>query len=420
MTYVERTKDALFNPTTIASFEGAGLVNDHPDFRRHPDGLTADNAAELSGGMLVNVRPGKDGDEDVLLGDLIVTRQDFIDAINSGKREISAGYDAAYETVRPGYGRQHNIIGNHIALVSKGRCGPRCAIGDHAPSTEKEPIMAGNNGGQERRRIKIDDVEYEEVSATPRRRITADSADDEGIHVHIHNGESKPTARTSDAGGEDGGDPDKRFTELQKTVDAIAGAVTTLGESLKAHLSAGNCGRTGDAAHETPEQKAAREAQATADAAAAAKRAEEEAAMTADSAALATSWQELISKTEILVPGFAMPTFDAKQPRKLTVDAMCATRRKALEQYGATEDGKKMLTAMVGDAALKDMACDTLAVVFNGCAAAKASANNATATRDSRSVQVVDQSGAAKVTPAQLNAAYAKFFSKQGAQSRAA
>ena len=54
-----------------------------------------------------------------------------------GKRELSAGYDAEYETISPGVGRQHQIVGNHVALVDRGRCGVRCAIGDSAMSRRR-------------------------------------------------------------------------------------------------------------------------------------------------------------------------------------------------------------------------------------------------------------------------------------------
>ena len=58
-----------------------------------------------------------------------------------GVTEVSLGYDADYEQTAPGVGRQTNIIGNHVALVERGRCGPRCAIGDRQTVSDKESNM---------------------------------------------------------------------------------------------------------------------------------------------------------------------------------------------------------------------------------------------------------------------------------------
>ena len=121
-----------------------------------------------------------------------------------------------------------------------------------------------------------------------------------------------------------------------------------------------------------------------------------------------------MSKAEILVPGFKVPTFDASQPRKLTVDSMCSLRRKALEQFGATDDGKTALVAIVGDSAIDKMACDSVAIVFNAAAAAKASANNAKAARvgDAATAQQ-NSGGTSPVSVAALDAAYRKYWADQ-------
>lgn len=67
---------------------------------------------------------------DLLLGDLLITTEKGIELVKSGLREVSCGYDAQYEQIEKGKGRQKEIIGNHIALVTKGRAGGRCAIQD--------------------------------------------------------------------------------------------------------------------------------------------------------------------------------------------------------------------------------------------------------------------------------------------------
>ena len=139
---VYRDADELFCGATVASYEGKPVTVDHPD-----DFVTPRNWRELTVGHSQNVRSGEGRESELLLADLLITDQAGIDLIippepedggtpEEPLREVSCGYDADYECVLPGIGRQTNIIGNHIALVPRGRCGSRCAIKD------KESIMA--------------------------------------------------------------------------------------------------------------------------------------------------------------------------------------------------------------------------------------------------------------------------------------
>lgn len=139
---VYRNPEDVFSEATIASYEGKDVTVDHPD-----DFVTPQTWRELTVGHAQNVRPGEGKDADLLLADLLIKDQDAIDLIlppqpedggtpEEPLREVSCGYDADYELVASGIGKQSNIIGNHIALVPHGRCGTRCAIRD------KEPLMA--------------------------------------------------------------------------------------------------------------------------------------------------------------------------------------------------------------------------------------------------------------------------------------
>lgn len=122
---IERGEDVLFDPRTIASFEGKPVTDDHPK-----GWVTPENWKKLSNGTAHDVRRGEDEDSDCLVADLLITDKDMIDAVMKGKVEISLGYDADYTEISVGKGIQTNIFGNHIALVKKGRCGSRCKIGD--------------------------------------------------------------------------------------------------------------------------------------------------------------------------------------------------------------------------------------------------------------------------------------------------
>lgn len=135
MIQVSRDADVLFDPITLASFEGKPVTLDHPD-----DFVNPSNWKALTVGVLQNVRRGEGIEDDLMLADLLITDAMAIEEVRSGLREVSNGYEADYEQLGPGKGRQLNIVGNHVALVERGRCGPRCAIGDKAMSKKKSPI----------------------------------------------------------------------------------------------------------------------------------------------------------------------------------------------------------------------------------------------------------------------------------------
>ncbi len=127
---VYRPESEVFSPRTLASFEGKPLTIDHPD-----EDVTPENWAELAAGHVQNVRggnPDKGQQPDLVYADIVITRADAIDAVRNGLRELSCGYDAEYEAIRPGVGRQIHITGNHVALVEHGRAGARCRINDRA------------------------------------------------------------------------------------------------------------------------------------------------------------------------------------------------------------------------------------------------------------------------------------------------
>lgn len=124
---IKRTEDVVFDDVTIRSFEGKPVTLDHPD-----DFVTPENWTELAHGTVQNVRRGTGEQDDLLLADLLITTAKAIELVKSGLREVSCGYDADYAELEEGLGEQKNIIGNHIALVDKGRAGSRCAIGDKA------------------------------------------------------------------------------------------------------------------------------------------------------------------------------------------------------------------------------------------------------------------------------------------------
>lgn len=443
---VYRGEDQLFAPETIGSFMGAAVVDEHPD-----EDVTPENWKELSYGFsTTNVRRGEGEDKDILLADLIITDEDLIKEILDGKREVSCGYDADYEQTGDGEGKQLNIIGNHIALVEKGRCGPRCAIGDQAFTNRKEDDM------KTRYRVRIVNAQKTADRRALVRKMVKDmesligseegheETNDEGTltdesgggatHIHIHAaGGAVPEAsgqedyRSQDDNEEGEADPtESRFQALEQQHQAISEAITALTAKVDSlmgmqeeedkraaeatdeagpageEIEEGAEGMTEDEGHEAGETKA--------------EEAKEEKTMTKDSVNLEAIYQATLAKAEILVPGFRMPTFDSKAARNKTLDAMCQARRKVLDTAYSTRDGKELIDSVSGVRTLDlaKMQCTQVSSIFNAASGAKKLLNNRAATGDSKQVPA-DQSKPSNAVRSivDLNKANSEFWAKQ-------
>lgn len=220
--YISRDPDQVFAPEAIASFNGKPVTDEHP-----PEKVTPENWKRYAIGDVINPRRG-DGvqlDNDFLYADLLIKDADAIAAVRAGKREVSAGYDAEYEELAPGQGRQKDIIGNHVALVDKGRCGPRCAIGDSAmplTSALRNRII---------RAITADAGLVEELEKVPDMMGSAGDAastDQNGHHVTINVHGGKPsTDADEDEGGGNGGSSSE---DILARLDALEAAVAALAQ----------------------------------------------------------------------------------------------------------------------------------------------------------------------------------------------
>lgn len=123
--HVGRPAEELFKPETIASFEGKPIVIGHDTF------ADPETWKKISIGHVQNVRRGEGDESGLLLADLLVLDKKGIDLIENGTLcEISCGYDANFVRDGADSGHQVGIVGNHVALVNQGRCGPVCSIGD--------------------------------------------------------------------------------------------------------------------------------------------------------------------------------------------------------------------------------------------------------------------------------------------------
>lgn len=136
---VHRPPEEVFSTVALASFEGKPVTNDHPPVLIGPDDV---KTYEM--GHAQNVRRGEGEWEEYTLADLHIHDRELIDAVQSGKREISCGYECEYVPNGDGTYTQRNIRGNHVAVVERGRAGKRAAILDSDKKKAKEPERKEN------------------------------------------------------------------------------------------------------------------------------------------------------------------------------------------------------------------------------------------------------------------------------------
>jgi hypothetical protein len=357
---IERNADEVFRAETMASFEGKPVTLSHPD-----DFVNPSNWRQLSVGIVQNVRRGTDIESDLMLADLLITDAAAIAEVRGGLRQVSCGYDADYEQLAPGRGRQTNIVGNHVALVERGRCGPRCAIGD------SDEMKTNDAAKPKARRTWKDKI------------LTAFRAKDEAALE-----EALEEAETSDEESEE-------EKESGKTGDAASKLIL---KELRA-LSA----RVGDM-----EAKLEEESEETTDDVLEAENAEHNPAAggetyTGDSAVLT----DLRSRAEILVPGITFGTRDGKVK---VADHICSCQRQALTKAMANDDGKAVVEPFLFGRSLDKLTADQVAAAFNGASELAKVRNNdkaartASATRDFGKTKSI----------AEINAANRKHWQGQG------
>ena len=142
---VYRPAEEVFHADSLASFDGVDVTINHPD------GLVnSSNYKKVSAGV---VRGGGRVVDGFVQCDLIVKDQAAIDAINSGKCELSAGYTAVYDDT-PGTtpeGEPYDFIQreiriNHVALVDRARAGASARVFDHSNGGAMPVLITTDSG----------------------------------------------------------------------------------------------------------------------------------------------------------------------------------------------------------------------------------------------------------------------------------
>lgn len=364
---IQRGEDVLFDPITIASAESKPITDNHPE-----DWVNPDNWKELSKGIGKDIRRGEGADSDFLMADLLVMDKPTIQAVLDGKVEISLGYDADYTEVSKGKGLQSNIRVNHIALVDKGRCGSRCSIGDSF-MPKKTGVL---DGLRKKLKLTIDQALEEAEKTEDSDEETEDEDDDE------------KSSKTGDAAFQ------KEMRKFMKTMDARLGALekkkTTDSDDPEKTEDDDDESETKDDGDLTKPEGAAKLS--------------DEGVQTHTGDSL----KEVISRAEILSPGYRLPTFDSANNGKAVLNA----KRSVLKQAYATEDGQKAITPFVGGNPNFDtLPTHTIDAAFAGASELIKMHNNAKGVRSGISTR---DFGRSPVTPAEINARNRAHYGNKG------
>ena len=358
---VYRLPEDVFAPETVASFEGKPVTVGHPE-----GFVTPDNWKELACGHAQNVRQGEGEASDLLLADLLITDQEAIFLIapkQGGKpedkplREVSCGYDAEYEEMAPGVGRQFAIVGNHIALVPHGRCGIRCAIQDkesHMPMKKKSGFLDRlfkNPKVKAALDEAAEEVAKDEEEAPEEQQQTATDSDEklDEILVLLRTLVERIPAKNEDEDPESGEDEDPQGDEEAEDEDPAADE----DDPAKAKDSA-------------------------------AKR------KTADAA--------IVRRAGLLAPGL----------RFNTSDSACTVKRMSLRSAMKDEAVARVVDGCLRGTAIGKADCLTLDAAFMAASEVVAARNNAR-TADALAGKRKTEDAKKAVTPADINALNRKF-----------
>lgn len=143
---VYRPPEEVFSPDSLGTYEDVDVTDDHPSAL-----VDAKSYKSVAVGHTTN--PARQEGEYVV-ADMIIKDQKAIDAIQAGKANLSAGYEAEYH-YEPGTTAdgepyefvQRNIRINHIALVDRARAGQEAKLYDHKPK-RGQPMATVTLDGQ--------------------------------------------------------------------------------------------------------------------------------------------------------------------------------------------------------------------------------------------------------------------------------
>lgn len=429
---IHRTEKEVFANKSMRSLNGKPITDDHP-----PVDVAPDNWKYYTKGMVVNPRRGEGEHKSFLVADLIILDKDLIEDIESGKREVSCGYNPDYlqmlddagEPV-PGEGEQVNIIYNHLALVERGRCGPRCSIGDRRTvdttmGKEKSPMSLKGVMREMRKAFRAkDEAAFDDAMEELEEKVDGEDAEEEPDTIEVHNhipgedglGELPPKDPPMPGARDDETPPwfkehqkdcMDRFSAIDANINELKKWAAEEGEEPE-HKEGdamdpdnlemdrrGKDRRGKDAKDDEPNKEILGELEfeappGTGDKARGAK----------DSMYLEDTFQDAVSKAEILAPGITVPTFDRRADPKKSLRTIDTLRRTALELANVNPTTRGIIDGALSGRALdtKSLKVGQTRVLFNAVASVAAAGNNSRATDRTQS-----PGGGTEVRGRQLN-----------------
>jgi uncharacterized protein len=262
---VDRPPEEVFRPETIASFNGKLVVVEHPVDGDGPVDVNPENWKDFSVGSLHNPRQGLGVEDDVMLVDVVIYDPDAIELVRTKRKtQVSCGYDAEYEDLGNGRGVQRNIVGNHLALVDAGRCGPLCSVRDDNRRVKGVTAMTAMTDMRSTirdllfRASRVKDAEeLNDLEKEAGKRISdavqtgtpsgntgepGSTVEGESLHIHLHQpgGEGSAGAGGSAGTGDDdpmagaggGGGGEDRLAALEKAVTDLTSVVDMICKAL--------------------------------------------------------------------------------------------------------------------------------------------------------------------------------------------
>lgn len=375
---ISRTPEEVFRDETLASCAGKPVTLDHPD-----DFVTPATFSQLGKGVMLNIRRGEGLENDLILADLLITAQDAIAAVQEEQiEEVSLGYEADYEQVSPGRGVQRNIVVNHVAIVPRGRCGPRCAIGD------KEPEMKTKDSKPPRRSAWLDRLVK---SMKAKDEAGVEEALKEGQEAMDEESEEERKKREAAEAGKTG----DALSQILKRLKAMDEDIQELKKAV-----AEDDDEEDDETDETTDTVIEAEPS---------RRVSEEGVdlYTGDSARL------IAARAEILAPGVKLPTLDGLKTKDRAA-ALCKCQRRALDQAYETDAGRAAIAPFLGRRApdFDTMPAPVVDAIFTGAAELMRAKNNA----GSSSGKVSTRDFGKVKTIADINEQNRKFWAGQSNQ----
>jgi uncharacterized protein len=346
---VDRPADEVFSERTIASFNGKPVTVEHPN-----EFVSPNTWKQLAVGTVQNTRRGTGVDDEFLIADLLITDQAAIDYVNRELPELSCGYDSEYDQTEAGRASQRNIIGNHVALVDRGRAGPRVAIRDHQP----EDLKMGNS-------VKLSD--------RIRSLLAAVSNKDHATVARILDSEEGSPSEPNDVPGYGSWDAlDKRMSDM---IDKAFKKFKD--ESMRGPEKSGK--EPGAEEEETRAKALAEEKRA--------KEAEDDVLSAVETAKdpdmLGRVWvgdsvtptlRSVLAAAEILSPGISVPTADAVSQRGVKQFMLTSLLRAQ-----ATDEGKKAIAPFLRGRTLDSLPGREVMTIFTAAAEVRKAQNAAAA-----------------------------------------